>query len=133
MGIVAFLVPILVSGLIAWIFDWKSPEFPKAKPGRLPLMLLVTVLLSVGGMFGYYLGGFALSFVLDGFLPQPFDDLILLLCMTVMAYILLLCERGLAKLLSLTKKNRMISLVVMIMLLLEEAYAAYVYISGSLI
>ena len=133
MGAFFILVPILISGVIAFLFDRCKEEYRNARPGRLPLMLILTVILSAAGIFGYYLGAFGLSFVTDSMFHAPFNTLVLLFCMAVMAYLLLLLARGLALLLALTKKNRTISLLVMILLMLAETYILYVCISGSLI
>ncbi|MBP0968097.1 MAG: hypothetical protein J5722_10705 [Oscillospiraceae bacterium] len=133
MDVLMLLSPILVAGLLTLLIVRKKPEFPKAKPGRLWIMLLLTVLLTLAGTYGYYLGAFFLSLPIDGLLGQPWDTVILLLCMLLMAYIIFLTGRGLARLLSLTKKNRLVSLAVMLVLLLAETYAFYVYISGQFI
>ena len=53
--------------------------------------------------------------------------------MIFMAYIAFLLGRLLARILCLTKKNRLISQTVMLVLMLAMTYASYVYISGNFI
>lgn len=129
MQVLYFLAPILLVGLIVFFVDRHHPEYADAKPGRLPLMLLLVLLLSGAGVFGYYLGGFAVSSVINGTL----GDIVTLACMALAVYILLLIVRALAKLLKQTRQNRSIALTAMTLLLAAESYYAYVQISGQLI
>lgn len=133
MDVLLLLSPVLAAGLLSLLAVKKGKELSNAKPGRLWLMLLLLLLLTAGVTYGYYLGSFFLSFVADSCFAVPWRTVFLVFCMVVMAYIAFLLGRLLARLLRLTKKNRLISLAVMLVLLLAETYASYVYISGNFI
>ena len=133
MDVLYLLCPILAAGLLSLLGVKRGKELPKAKPGRLWLMLLLLIPLTAGATYGYYLGAFFLSFVADSRFGRPWKTVFLVFCMVIMAYIAFLLGRLLAHLLCLTKKNRLVSLAVMLVLLLAATYASYVYISGNFI
>ncbi len=133
MDVLMLLSPLLAAGLLSLPAVKKGKEMPNAKPGRLWLMLLLLLPLTVGVTYGYYLGAFFLSFVAESYFGNPWRTVFLVFCMVIIAYIALLLGRLLAHLLQLTKKNRLISAAVMTLLLMAETYAFYVYISGSYI
>lgn len=130
MDVLLLLGPLLVSGVLSLIIVKKRAEHPKAKPGRMPLMLLLLIPLTLGCTYVYYLSAYLLALFTESL---PCGTVLLVICLLLLAYFMLLAGRGLARLLSLTKKNRMASLAVMLLLLLAETYASYVYISGNYI
>ena len=133
MDVLLLLAPLLAAGLLSVFAVKKHKEQPKEKPGRLPLMLLLLLPLTAGATYGYYLGSFFLSFVTDSHFSRPWNTVVLVFCMVLMAYIAFLLGRLLARILCLTKKNRLISLAMMLVLMLVMTYASYVYISGNFI
>ena len=133
MDVLLLLAPVLAAGLLSVFAVKKHKEQPKARPGRLPLMILLLIPLTAGATYVYYLGAFVMSFVTDSQVFRPWNNAVLALCMALMAYIAFLLGRLLARMLCLTKKNRLISLAVMLVLMLAMTYASYVYISGNFI
>ena len=133
MDVILLLAPVLAAGLLSLLAVRMHQEQPKAKPGRLPLMILLLIPLTAGATYVYYLGAFVMSFVTDSQVFRPWNNVVLALCMALMAYIAFLLGRLLARLLGLTRKNRLISLTVMLVLMLAMTYASYVYISGNFI
>ncbi len=133
MDVLLLLAPVLAAGLLSVFAVKKHTEQPNEKPGRLPIMILLLLPLTAGATYAYYLGAFFLSFVTDSRFARPWNLVVLVLCMIFMAYIAFLLGRLLARILCLTKKNRLISLAVMLVLMLAMTYASYVYISGNFI
>lgn len=133
MDVLLLLSPILLAGIITLLIVRKKQELPNARPGRLPFMLILLLPLAAGATYAYYLGAFFLSFVTDSQFARPWNMVVLVLCMIFMAYIAFLLGRLLARMLCLTKKNRLISLTVMLVLMPAMTYASYVYISGEFI
>ena len=133
MDVLLLLAPVLAAGLLSVFAVKKHKEQPNEKPGRLPIMILLLLPLTAGATYVYYLGAFVMSFVTDSQVFRPWNNVVLALCMALMAYIAFLLGRLLARMLCLTKKNRLISLSVMLVLMLAMTYASYVYISGNFI
>lgn len=133
MDVLLLLAPVLAAGLLSVFAVKKHTEQPNEKPGRLPIMILLLLPLTASATYAYYLGAFFLSFVTNSRFARPWNLVVLVLCMIFMAYIAFLLGRLLARMLCLTKKNRLISLAVMLVLMLAMTYASYVYISGNFI
>ena len=128
-----FLSSALAGGLLSLLAVTLRREFPKAKPGRLPVMLLLLIPLTAGAIFGYYPSAVFFGYIIDGWFDNPLENILGWICMALLVYLVFLIARLIARLLSLTKKNTLVSLTLMLACLLAGVYILYVRISDSFI
>jgi len=123
-------LPAIIVLLVFLLTEFRRPEPENARSGRLPIMLLLVVLLSAGCVLPYFLPGYFVSYIVSPF-GKVMGTALILTVMAVDAYFVLLLVRGLARLLHLTKKDRLISLSVMLVLFPAAIILFWVYLTGG--
>ena len=123
-------LPAIIVLLAFLLIEFRRPEPENARPGRLPIMLLLVMLISAGCTIPYYLAGFFVSYIVVPF-GKVMGTVLILAVMAVAAYIAVLLVRGLARAFRLTKKNRLIALGVMLVIFPAAIILLYAYVSGG--
>ena len=114
--------------MFALIMECRRKERPDAKPGRLPVMVLLLVPLAAGTILLYYLTAFWLSFQLHlGSKAAELTAMLAGLVPVVLAEVLI--EQIAARLLRLNRKNRIISALLMMLLTVFGSIGFAVHIS----
>lgn len=122
--IIAVLVPYIIREI-------RRPAQPDEARGRLPVMVVLLLLLTSGGTFLYYLWLLFLSYR-TVFHIKAANDVFCMVTLALLAYFVLLLERGLARLLELNKKNRVISKILMLVFWSAEIIVLAMMIAGVL-
>lgn len=115
--------------MFALIMECRRKERPDAKPGRLPVMVLLLVPLSAGTILLYFLTGFWLSCQLHlGSKTADFTALLFCLVPVVLAAVLI--EQIAARLLRLNRKNRILSALLLLLLTVCGIVGFYFHVSA---
>ncbi|MBR6106940.1 MAG: hypothetical protein IKQ39_02935 [Oscillospiraceae bacterium] len=121
--------PAIVVLLVFLLAESRKPDLPETATGRLHVMLLLLIPLTVCGTFLYYSVCLWVSRIAVPF-GKALGTVLILSAMAVAAYAVLLAARVLARLLRLAKRERLTALCVMPVLFAAEIIAYYVYRYG---
>ena len=123
--ILFFSAPIIAVMLISVIFECIRPERPDTMTGRLPVMILLLIPLTVLGLVLFYgMERMVTVLTYETSLKRIFRNA-WLAELALSAFLMQLIARLIAKKRKLTRKNRIISLILMLVFWLSEIAACF--------
>ena len=117
------VAPIIIITLIFLVIEIRRPEQPDTGSGRLPVMILLLFPFSAGAIYLYFHVAYKLYDRLRmSALPT---DVLMMSGLAVWNLAVLLIARLIARLLRLNQKSRVISMIILQLLFIAEAFYAF--------